>query len=118
MLALACAANRAGPGAGPDHDRGNSSSFSMHRLMSSGGNGAAAAAAAAVIAHAKINRSSGGKSAGGSNSSSSSTGGPSSGQQKRPRDIARVSGGGRGQTAPPGTRSGGGPWQYFEVSAL
>ncbi len=74
MLALAYAVNRAVPGAGTDHDRDNSSSFSMHCALSSGGNGAAAAAAAAVIAHAKINRSIGGSSAGGSSSSNSARG--------------------------------------------
>ncbi len=121
MLALAYAVNRAVPGAGTDHDRDNSSSFSMHRALSSGGNGSAAA----VIAHAKINRSIGGSSAGGSSSSSargsssstggssrgggsSSGGGPSSGLQKRARDIEGVSGGDREQAVPPGTRSGGG----------
>jgi uncharacterized membrane protein YgcG len=111
--------NRAVPGAGTDHDRDTRSTFSMHQALSSGGNGAAAAAAAAIIAHAKINRvRSGGGSSGGSSSSSSglsrvggssSGGGPSSGQQKRTLDISNVSGGGRGQAAPPGMRSGAGP---------
>ncbi len=115
MLALAYAVNRAVPGARTDHDRDNTSSFSMHRALSSGGNGAAAAAAAASTAHAKINRSS---SARGSSSStggssrgcvSSSGGGPSLGQLKRIRVIVGVSSGGREQAVPPGTRSGGDP---------
>ncbi len=125
IFLLAYAVNRAVPGAGNDHDRDNRATFSMHQALSSGGNGAAAAAAAAIIAHAKINRvRSGGGSSGGSSSSSSargsssgssrvggssSGGGPSSGQQKRTLVISDVSGGGRGQAAPPGTRSGAGP---------
>ncbi len=111
---LVYAVNRAVPGAGIDHVRDNRSTFSMHQALSSGGNGPAAAASAAVIAQGKINRSicsssAGGSSSGSTGGSSSRGGGPSSGQLKRTRVIPGVSGGGRGQTVPPATRSGAGP---------
>ncbi len=110
MLALAYAVNLAVPGAGTDHDRDNSSTFSMHRVLSSGGNGAAAAAAAAVVTQAKINRSTGG---------SSSGGGHSSGQQKRAGEFAGVSGVGRGQADyQPSTRSGGGPGSTAKIRRI